>query len=575
MQIPRILVLIPFMAILVGGCAPPPTSETIRQAAPDAAQNEHDAVSIKQDLSCSYFYFLWGSHAEYRGRFEEAAAAYQKALVCDPTALHIRHKLPLVHLKNGDTEQAMTVLMDSIRRESGDTASRMLLARLYVQQQKYLPAIDEYDAVLDREPDNEQALLRLGILLDQTGEDTRAKAVLAKLIRINPESYFGHLAIARTTTSRNTALKHYEVARKLNPSAELTNEIAQYHIDDEAYEESVETINSAQKKGMVNDQSRLLLVLALLGQGREEAAAVELSLLPQYRSNPGQLSLVIGKLYARLGDYPMAISHLRELLGSDTDAEVRYLLGVIYSDLEQQDNALQVLEPIDPDAEEYEDALYLQAKILHRTGHTDQALAMLEDALSSEETSRPLFFIVAASLYKESDRADEALAVIRDGFAHYPDNERILFEYGLLLENRDHIDEAVSVMEQLLEINPEHAEALNFVGYTWADNNQYLDKALDYIVRAVQLRPGNGYIQDSLGWVHFRLGNLERAREELMYAVELQPNDPHIHDHLGDVYRALDDESNAIKSYRQALRLFNEDDRKNQVQGKIDVLRNR
>jgi len=116
---------------------------------------------------------------------------------------------------------------------------------------------------------------------------------------------------------------------------------------------------------------------------------------------------------------------------------------------------------------------------------------------------------------------------------------------------------------------------LNFVGYSWADTDRNLDRALLYIEKALELKPNNGYIQDSLGWIHYRLGNLERARDELLYAAELLPEDPHVHDHLGDVYRALDEQSKALKSYRQALRLFDEDDQKNQVQEKIDALQNR
>lgn len=559
----ELIILILTCVLFLGGCAPVANNNTpVQQVAPDS-----------EDLSCSYFYFLWGTHAEYEGRFEEAADAYRKALVCDPSAHYIMHKLPLLHLKNGDMPKAIAILSDNVTHEPEDTASRMLLARLYVQQKKFNQAITQYEAILDYEPEHEQALLRLGILLHQIGKTKQARRNLTKLITLYPESYLGNLALARMADSYADAVIFYERALELNQSVELYNEIAQLYIDREKYDQAVKLLTNALENDKENEQIRLLLTLSLLGLGQEEAAVVELSLIPQYRNNPAQLTMVISKLYVRLNNHQMAIAHLRELLATADESTARYLLGVIYSDLQQFENALTTLEPIGPDADEFEDAVFLRAKMLHQDDRINQALSMLNHYMSSEETVRPMFFIVAASLYKDSDQYDRALEIIKEGFSRYPDNERILFEYGLQLEQDGQIADAISIMERLLLIKPDHAEALNFVGYTWADTNQNLDKALDYIVRAVELRPGNGYIQDSLGWIHFRMGNLEQARDELLYAAELVPEDPHIHDHLGDVYRALHENKKAVKSYSQALRFFEEDDKKNQVQAKIDALR--
>jgi Flp pilus assembly protein TadD len=127
-------------------------------------------------------------------------------------------------------------------------------------------------------------------------------------------------------------------------------------------------------------------------------------------------------------------------------------------------------------------------------------------------------------------------------------------------------------MQQVLEQNPDHAEALNFIGYSWADANRNLDEALNYILRAMELKPGNGYIQDSLGWVYFRLGNLERAEKELRAALELVPDDPHISDHLGDVYSAMGEYEKARQAYLMALEKFDSGKKRDGVQKKLDDL---
>jgi len=133
-------------------------------------------------------------------------------------------------------------------------------------------------------------------------------------------------------------------------------------------------------------------------------------------------------------------------------------------------------------------------------------------------------------------------------------------------------EQAMSKMAKVLELQPDHAEALNFIGYTWADKNIRLEEAREYIEKAAAQKPDNGYIIDSLGWVYFRLGDYQRAAKELQRALELEPEDPHIHDHLGDAYRALGKPAKALEQYKRALQMFEEDKKKTLVKEKIDAL---
>jgi tetratricopeptide (TPR) repeat protein len=111
----------------------------------------------------------------------------------------------------------------------------------------------------------------------------------------------------------------------------------------------------------------------------------------------------------------------------------------------------------------------------------------------------------------------------------------------------------------VIEINPEHADALNYIGYTYADKGIHLDKALELIERAIQYKPNSGYIIDSLGWVYFRKGQYDRALKELKKAVELAPEDPTINEHLGDAYFKKKEYEKALTVYKKALSLKNAD----------------
>ena len=556
--------VVALLFMLISSCAN--TNNRLRSDDPTPPEN--------QDLSCSYFYFLWGTHAEYDRRFNEAVDAYEKALVCDPSALYIRHKLPLLHLKKGDSPKAIKLLDESIEKDPRDSASRKLLASLLVQQRDFNGAIDQYQAILSYDPENEQVLLRLGVLLEQSGHPGKAKRTLKKLISVNPQNYFGYLALARTSSSPSEARSYFLKALELNWSAELAFEIAQFHIEQKSYDRAIDLLREILEQDESQEQARLLIVQSLLGAGREEEAIVELSLIPQYRNSPVQLSLALGKLYVRLENYDQAIAHLNEVLKGQNDGSARYLLGVLYSDQERFDESLEVLQGIEADQEEFEDAVFLRSRILHQQDKASQALQMLNEYMLLPPTRRPLFYIMAASLYRDSGQMEKSTAVLASGYAIYPDNERLLFDYGLQLERTTRLEEAIEIMEKLLDINPDHAEALNFIGYSWADTDRNLERALAYIQRAMELKPGNGYIQDSLGWVHFKLGNLERAREELVAALKLLPEDPYLHDHLGDIYRALDEPKKAMKSYKAALKYFEDQDKKEQVVKKIDALQN-
>jgi tetratricopeptide (TPR) repeat protein len=101
---------------------------------------------------------------------------------------------------------------------------------------------------------------------------------------------------------------------------------------------------------------------------------------------------------------------------------------------------------------------------------------------------------------------------------------------------------------------------LNYLGYSWVDMGMHLDRAKGMLHRAVELRPDDGFIVDSLGWVHYRLGDYDAAVEQLERAVELEPGDPVINDHLGDAYWRVGRQREARYQWRRALTLEPEED---------------
>lgn len=528
-----------------------------------------------RDTSCAYFYFLWGTHEEYYQRYGEALDAYQKALVCDPTGIYIEGKLPILYLKMDAPEKAVDLLLANLEKTPDDANQRALLARIYIQQKNESKAIEQYRKIISYDPQNGQALLRIGILLTQAGDLSNASKYFKRLLELDQEVYFARLYLARIAEQLDNSSEaeiQYRAALDLNYSFDLAYEIGEFHLKNKQYEKVIENMRQLLSRDDGDERARFTIVQALLALDREEEAVAELSVAREISSNPEKISLILSRLYLRNGNNDKARENLESVLELKENAEARYLLAVLYMEAEQWTDALKMLSEINPSDEEFEDSVVLQSRIYHQNDRIDEGLQLLQGYLENRETQKELFYILASSLYQEDGQSNRASEVLASGIRVFPESEKLLFEYGLQLERTDRLEDAIEAMEQILEINPDHPEALNFIGYSWADTDRNLELALTYIIRAMELKPGNGYIQDSLGWVYYKLGNLEAARDELTEALELVPDDPHIYDHLGDVYMSLGLPDKALEAYKSSLEYFEDPDKKSMVQHKIETL---
>jgi Flp pilus assembly protein TadD len=150
-------------------------------------------------------------------------------------------------------------------------------------------------------------------------------------------------------------------------------------------------------------------------------------------------------------------------------------------------------------------------------------------------------------------RAKEAVVTLREAVAARPRDEALLYALASAHESAGQADAALAQMRALLALNPDHAEALNFVGYALADRGVRLDEAERLVRRALALKPRSGHVLDSLGWVLFRRGDYGKAVEALERADMLTGSDATILEHLGDAYRAVSRWAEAENAYRRGL----------------------
>ena len=193
-------------------------------------------------------------------------------------------------------------------------------------------------------------------------------------------------------------------------------------------------------------------------------------------------------------------------------------------------------------------------RILIDEKQTEQAIDVARAARQAH-SDEVKYWIMEGMLLASFNRYVDALEVLTQASAAFRDNAEVLFAKGNVLDQAGRPAEAVAVMEEIIRIDPHHAHALNYIGYTLADENRELPRALSLLEQADKQMPDNAQILDSLAWVHYRLKNFQEAWKFINRAVELENSEPVIWDHYGDIAVALGRKQDARKAWLRALEL--------------------
>lgn len=204
----------------------------------------------------------------------------------------------------------------------------------------------------------------------------------------------------------------------------------------------------------------------------------------------------------------------------------------------------------------------------------EEAIGHLSKVLEADPTDMRAYLALGSVYASQKDFASAAAlydrAVEEIGGQPGPQHWSIFYQRGIAYERLKEWENAEPNFKKALELSPDHPQVLNYLGYSWVDMNMNLEEGLDLIRRAVELRPSDGYIVDSLGWAYYRLGRYEEAVEELERAVSLRPDDAVLNDHLGDAYWRVGRKLEAHYQWSRVLVLEPEDDIETEVQRKLE-----
>jgi len=533
--------------------------------------------------------FLVGQEFEMDGRLDDAREAYERALRKDPEAVFLLKRLAELSARSERLTDALVYAERAFQLDPDDEGLRLFLGGLY----RIRRDPDSAARVLrgpDGAPVSTDAAAQLfGILLEgeRYGE---ARKVAEWMIAKEPDGVRGYIALAEVTERMGDAPGAEAVLRR--GLEKQPAELALYGALARSRRERGDRVGEIGIYREVlaihpNHHATLLALAdaqAALGQDAEATATLE-RVEAAYPDDLRTL-LQLGFRNFEAGDLASAERRFQSALAQQPEQhEVAYFLGVVQRRRGEIPEALASFGRIPPGHERYADSLVQVAGIYEKQGDYAAALREVEKA-REVEPSRPLD-LYAASLRAKGGDVAGALEFLEGLLAEAPQDAEVLYNIGVIHGEAKNVEEAIRYMRIVLGLNPDHAGALNYVGYTFAERGQNLDEAEAMIARALELKPDDGYITDSLGWVYYKRarplleqGNvaeaqrwLDRAVEELERAAKLTGGDPVISEHLGDVHLALGEKRRALERYEEALRLEPRDDEQPELQQKLEQLR--
>lgn len=554
--------------LLAGIMALAPMTSPVHATAQDLANPQYGTpADLPITLSGSY---LSGRLAGFDQDFGQAAAFFEEALAADPTNPMLLERTFLLKLANGEVDDAIRYAADVNAISQQNFLAQLVLGARQVRDGNYSAAA----AVLSEPRNGPLAQLSIGIARSwahygagQIGEalDTINGLNGPDWFEVFKDTHRAHLLFAAGRTT--DALASIETAYESDQGAiRVIDAYARLLAANGQQPKALEVLDTFDVQFRGHPQ--LDLSRAVIASG---------AIIPPMVTDPAagmsEILYGLGAVIGRDGGEELSTSYLQLALYLDPAAEYAAVaLGTIYERMGQPQRAIGALSLVPDDSplkREAEIQIGLNFNALDDLeGAREHLAALVESNPADLEAGIALGNVLRAhELYGE---AETVYTNALDTLATPGRSNWLLYYFrGITRERQNKWDLAEADFRKALELEEDQPLVLNYLGYSLVDQGLKLDEALDMIKTAVRLRPTDGYIVDSLGWVYYRLGRYEEAVRELERAVELRPADPVINDHLGDAYWMVGRRNEARFQWNHARDLDPEEDELPKILDKI------
>jgi tetratricopeptide (TPR) repeat protein len=493
-----------------------------------------------------------------RGDHDTAAAAdfYSRALAEDPTNELILEQAFLLETAAADWTRAVELARELVKVEPSHRIAQFLLGCEAFKRGDYKEADEHFAAARQGPIADLTSILARAWVQQANGKTDQAFATLDTLSDADWAQFYQryHRAlIADVAGKREVARVAFAQAFKKNPATlRVADAYARHSVNSNNRKLAKQTLKTHIAKSAQHPLSTALL-------NDIEAGKTPPLLVTSPNDGLAEVFYGIGDALAGEGGLDMGIIFLQFALYLEPDFPLAQVaLAEAYDSAKRYDLELAAFDNINEDSPLWLNVQIQKALALNSLERVDDSKALLEKIIAkSPKDIRPLDAL--GNILRSHERYAEA----RDYYTRAielvgkptKDNWTLFYARGVCNERLKDWPQAEADLKKALELSPDESPVLNYLGYTWVDQSQNLKTAMDYIRKAVKLKPDDGYYIDSLGWAYYRIGNIQSAVEHLERAVELRPDDPVINDHLGDAYWRIGRKLEAKYQWQQSLTL--------------------
>lgn len=482
--------------------------------------------SAPKGRGASYYYLL--SEMEMRRSDPAKALAYvEEALGIDASSPRLWYKKAFLEASLGDLKKAEEDVLKSLSLESGDPDANVLFGKICQSQDRRPEAIAAYRKALQTDPLSEEANV---LLIETYIADKQPQAALGLSQgwqKADPDNMLPifYEAWVQQNFLKNTvkAVAAYQRVIEIDPAnAKALSALAEIYLGRKDDQKALETFNRLESLAP-NDANLKIKTAIMYYEQKQYDKAVE-------------------KFQAVLRDYP-------------NDDRIIYYMGVIQENLKKDEEAKAEFDKIQPPSNFFKDARLHLSFLKLRRGDAAGAIQVMEEAIRAKPKTAA-FYDYLAEIYRDRKDYAPAIDALKRGLKKSPEKEVLWYDLGLIYDKQGLFEDMTRAMREVIKINPENANALNYLGYSYADRGINLEEAVALLTKALSLKPGDGFIMDSLGWAYYQKGDLDQARAMIQKAYETVPGEPTITEHMGDVLLKKGDRSKALRYFRDAAALL-------------------
>lgn len=517
---------------------------------------EGDLGALTEDkihFSKALAYYASGSLHLSRNQSSEALQDLEKVVVLDPTRDELREKIVQEYFRRNEFKKAAEILEIAVKQVPSSVTYWTLLAIAYRSDKQWELGIHAAEKASQLDPSRFSAYEVLFEIANEFQDLKKARKILDRASRQTSNDCHFWIRLAdlygaldskepKGVTEKEDIARYYEKAIALEPNdpAVLVH-VADFYVMDQNLPKAIELYQRILNRQPNAENIRLKLALSYVAKDDRKRAIEYLEQIVQHEPFRYQIFTLLGELHEELKDFDHALANYRLSLTANPNQKEPHLKIVL---------------------------LELRNK------RPDEALKQL-DLASEKFPNTPQISYFYGLAYSESKDYAKAVEFMEGAcrLAQISNPEMLdavfYFYYGAALERSGQFEKAVQQFKKAIEINPDYADAYNYLGFMYADKNIQLDEALQLIEKALVYEPENGAFIDSLGWIYFRQGKLDQALTCLQRASKIIGNDAVVFDHLGDIYFKMGKQAEALQYYQKAVEL---DPKNKDISHKCDEL---